>query len=58
MQFASGRPYAALLDVGALSNSVNNTAVLQSTPNSALGINAHSPGPFTGSDSFYGPWTQ
>ena len=55
MQFASGRPYAALLDVGALSNSVNNTAVLQSTPNSALGINANSPSPFAGLDSFYGP---
>jgi hypothetical protein len=58
MQFASGRPYAALLDVGALSSSVNNTAALQSTPNSALGINANSPSPFAGLDSFYGPWTQ
>jgi hypothetical protein len=58
MQFASGRPYAALLDVGALANSVNNTAALQSTPNSALGINAQSPSPFAGLDSFYGPWTQ
>ena len=58
MQFASGRPYAALLDVGALSNSVNNTAALQSTANSALGINAGSPSPFVGLNSFYGPWTQ
>jgi hypothetical protein len=58
MQFASGRPYAPLLDVGALSNSVNDTAALQSTPNSALGINANSPSPFAGLDSFYGPWTQ
>jgi hypothetical protein len=58
MQFASGRPFAPLLDVGALSNSVNNTAALQSTPNSALGINANSPSPFAGLDSFYGPWTQ
>jgi hypothetical protein len=58
MQFASGRPYAPLLDVGALSNSVNNTAALQSTPNSALGINANSPSPFAGLDSVYGPWTQ
>jgi hypothetical protein len=58
MQFASGRPYAPLLGVGALSNSVNNTAALQSTPNSALGINANSPSPFAGLDSFYGPWTQ
>jgi hypothetical protein len=58
MQFASGRPYAPLLDVGALSNSVNNTAALQSTPNSALGINASSPSPFAGLNSVYGPWTE
>jgi hypothetical protein len=58
MQFASGRPYSPLLDVGALPNSVNNTAALQSTPNSALGINARSPSPFAGLNSFYGPWTQ
>ena len=58
MQFASGRPYAPLLGVGALSNSVNNTAALQSTPNSALGINANSPSPFAGLNSDYGPWTQ
>jgi hypothetical protein len=58
MQFASGRPYAPLLDVDTLSNSVNNTAALQSTPNSALGINARSPSPFAGLNSFYGPWTQ
>ena len=58
MQFASGRPYAPLVDVSALPNSVNNTAALQSTPNSALGINAGSPSPFAGLNSFYGPWTQ
>jgi hypothetical protein len=57
MQFASGRPYAALLDVAALSNSVNNTAARQSAPNCALGINANSPSPFAGLNSFYGPWT-
>jgi len=58
MQFASGRPYAALLDLSALTNSVNNTAALQATANSALGINAGSPSPFSGLNSFYGPWTQ
>ena len=58
MQFASGRPYAALLDLGALDNSVNNTAALQATANSALGINAGSPSPFAGLNSFYGPWTK
>jgi Carboxypeptidase regulatory-like domain len=84
MQFASGRPYAALIDlacttaVGApigsdasclsyttvnnnqipASNSVNNSAAIQATANSALGINAGSPSPLVGLDSFYGPWTE
>jgi hypothetical protein len=77
MQFASGRPYAALINAacttadtgfgdclgtnatnGPAGNSLNNTAANQSTANSALGINAGSPSPFTGLDSFYGPWTQ
>jgi len=62
MQFASGRPYAALIDVACpvagTCNAINNTAALQSTANSALGINAGSPSPFAGLDSFYGPWTQ
>jgi hypothetical protein len=84
MLFASGRSYAALLDVangsagGASgdvrrasrsvspfdatgsgeSNSVNNTAALQATANSALGINGNGPSPVTGLNSFYGPWTK
>ena len=75
MQFASGRPYAALLDVACpldeidagceippnsnLSrNVINNTASLQSTANSALGINGAGPSPFAGLNSFYGPWTE
>ena len=80
MQFASGRPYAALIDVACTtlnsqfgdcqqqilvngtyvqaSNSINNSAALQATANSALGINAGSPSPFTGLNSFYGPWTE
>lgn len=71
MQFASGRPYAALIDIacaaadisdgcpdGAAQNAINNTAALQSTANSALGINAGSPTPFSSLNSFYGPWTQ
>ena len=58
MQFASGRPFAALLDTSNLANSVNNSAALQATANSALGINSGSPSPFAGLDSFYGPWTE
>jgi hypothetical protein len=42
----------------AASNSINNSSALQATANSALGINAGSPSPVTGLDSFYGPWTQ
>jgi len=71
MQFASGRPYAALMDTSCAAdditsgcpddspqNAVNNTAALQATANSALGINGGSPSPFAGLNSFYGPWTE
>jgi len=82
MQFASGRPYAALIDLACTTpataldpsscqpytvvngneipagNSLNNSAALQATANSALGINSGSPSPFAGLDSFYGPWTE
>lgn len=75
MQFASGRPYAALLDPacpldeieaecdiapesGLTRNIINNTAALQSTANSALGINGAGPSPLAGLNAFYGPWTQ
>lgn len=71
MQFASGRPYAPLIDVSCAAddisqgcpdnvpqNAINNTAALQATANSALGINGSSPNPMVGLDSVYGPWTQ
>jgi hypothetical protein len=71
IQFASGRPYASLIDIScaaddvsqgcpdnATQNPINNTAALQATANSALGINGGSPSPMVGLDSFYGPWTQ
>lgn len=71
MQFASGRPYAAVLGAScptddgldepcaeADGNIINNTAAVQSTANSALGINGAGPSPFAGLNSFYGPWTQ
>ncbi len=70
MQFASGRPYAALLDTACTSstldpencdgagNTLNDTAVNQSTANSALGINGSGPSPNVGLNSSYGPWTQ
>ena len=37
---------------------LNNSAALQATANSALGINGSGPSPATGLNSFYGPWTQ
>jgi hypothetical protein len=70
MQFASGRPYAALLDTACTSSqndqancdgagsTINNSAANQSTANSALGINGAGPSPTVGLNSFYGPWTQ
>jgi hypothetical protein len=71
MQFASGRPYAAVLATACPidveidepceegdGNIINNTAALQSTANSALGINGAGPSPLAGLNSFYGPWTQ
>ena len=64
-------PFAPLIDVScaaddvsqgcpnnAPQNAINNTAALQATANSALGINGGSPSPMVGLDSFYGPWTQ
>lgn len=71
MQFASGRPYAALMGISCAADDVsdrcpddttqiaiNNTAALQATANSALGINGGSLSPVAGLNSFYGPWTQ
>jgi hypothetical protein len=70
MLFSSGRPYAALLDTACTTSTgnpgtcdgangnVNDTAVNQSTANSALGINGSGPSPNQGINSFYGPWTQ
>jgi hypothetical protein len=64
MQFASGRPYAAVIapacptnDFGAAcgegdGNIVNNTAAIQSTANSALGINGAGAKPGRGVELF------
>jgi Carboxypeptidase regulatory-like domain len=56
--FASGRPYAALLDTSPSGNTLNDSAALQSTANSALGINGGGPSPAIGLNSSYGPWTE
>ena len=39
-------------------STLNDSAVNQSTSNSALGINGAGPSPAVGLNSFYGPWTQ
>jgi hypothetical protein len=56
--FASGRPYAALLDASPSGNTLNDSAAHQSTANSALGINGGGPSPTIGLNSSYGPWTE
>jgi len=55
---ASGRVHRFDVGTSGESDSVNNTAALQTTANSALGINGSGPSPVTGLNSFYGPWTQ
>jgi hypothetical protein len=61
MQFSSGRPYTALLDCSGVFNSVNNSAAIQSTGNTAGGILGSSapcgPDPFAAYNTFHGPWT-
>jgi hypothetical protein len=67
MQFNSGRPYTALLsssctgpdlaDCGRSGNgTLNDSAINESTGNTALGIAGAGPVPGAGYNSFYGPW--
>ena len=60
-QFNSGRPYTGVIGTSPAGNSLNDTAALQSTPNTAAGlVGANSPGfglaPGDGMNSFTGPW--
>jgi hypothetical protein len=67
-QANSGRPYAAVLNTSCASSTLsfdncdglsvvlNNSASLQSTGNTALGIAGSGPSPVEGLHSFYGPW--
>jgi hypothetical protein len=54
MAFNSGRPYTALLLPSA--NTVNDSAINESTENTATGIAGSGPSPFVGYNAFYGPW--
>jgi hypothetical protein len=67
MQFNSGRPYTALLassctgpnlaSCGSSGNdTINDSAINESTGNTAAGIAGAGPVPGTGYNSFYGPW--
>lgn len=67
-QFNSGRPYAGVLNTSCASSTLsfdncdglsvvlNDSATLQSTGNTALGIGGNGPSPAVGLHSFYGPW--
>ena len=60
-QFNSGRPYTGVIGTSPAGNSLNDTAALQATPNTAAGlVGGVSPGfglaPGQGINSFTGPW--
>ena len=66
MQFNSGRPYTGLLassctgpnlaGCNGADDTLNDSAINQSTANTALGIAGAGPVPGIGYNSFYGPW--
>jgi hypothetical protein len=66
MQFNSGRPYTAVLNssctganlanCGGSNDTLNDSAINESTGNTATGINGFGSVPGTGFNSFYGPW--
>ncbi|MHB8754355.1 MAG: carboxypeptidase-like regulatory domain-containing protein [Candidatus Acidiferrales bacterium] len=58
MQFNSGRPYAGLLNAVPSGDTLNDSAINESTNNTALGINGAGPTPGIGIDRFYGPSIQ
>ena len=60
-QLNSGRPYTGVIGTSPAGASLNDTAALQSTPNTAAGlVGGNSPGyglaPGAGMNSFTGPW--
>lgn len=56
MQFNSGRPYTGVLAGAAAGSTLNDSAINESTGNTATGINGAGPSPTAGLDNFYGPW--
>ncbi|MGH9726036.1 MAG: hypothetical protein ACRD41_13305, partial [Candidatus Acidiferrales bacterium] len=65
MQFNSGRPYTALLSSACVGtnlttcsggNTLNDSAINESTGNTAVGIAGAGPVPGIGYNAFYGPW--
>ena len=55
-QFNSGRPYAGIIIASPNGGSLNDTAALQSTANTAAGLAGHGLAPGDGMNSFTGPW--
>lgn len=70
MQFSSGRPYTGLLNSACTSSTLsfancdgagdnlNDSAINESTGNTATGINGLGPSPNIGLNAFYGPWIE
>jgi hypothetical protein len=56
MQFNSGRPYTGLLTSASGGSTLNDSAINESTGNTAAGIVGAGPVPGEGYNSFYGPW--
>jgi hypothetical protein len=56
MQFNSGRPYTGLLTGASGGSTLNDSAINESTNNTAVGIAGAGPVPGEGYNSFYGPW--
>lgn len=56
MQFNSGRPYTGLLTSASGGDTINDSAINESTGNTAAGIIGAGPVPGEGYNSFYGPW--
>jgi hypothetical protein len=56
MQFNSGRPYTGLLNGASGGDIINDTAINETTSNTAAGIAGAGPVPGERYNSFYGPW--
>jgi hypothetical protein len=60
MTFASGRPYTGLLETnnGGAGDNLNDSAINQTTSNTAAGLGGFGSNPFVGYNRYYGPWIE